>query len=145
LQSKTLHHDVLNRVEQRLAESGLVTDLSRELSASESSPQKIRDAIGERPYLRAGGASALEDYRRIVAISEKFNEIVQFLANATKDALKKSPEYAQLQESVASAKQAAEGIKDRNQRAAGRAKAKETERQLEELSNKQVARLTNGC
>ncbi len=45
LQSKTLHHDVLNRVERRLTEVGLVTDLADAVSSDESSPEKIRNAI----------------------------------------------------------------------------------------------------
>src|SRR5688572_5575073 len=47
LQSKTLHHDVLNRVELRLDKAGLVTDLST-LPRSESSPEIIREALGDR-------------------------------------------------------------------------------------------------
>jgi hypothetical protein len=73
LQTKTLHHDVLNSVERRLSQEELVVDLSK-INKDESSPTKIREFIGSRPYLRAEGTSVLEDYKRIVAISQKFND-----------------------------------------------------------------------
>jgi hypothetical protein len=55
LRSKTLHHDVLNRIEQRLVKAKLVTDLSAFEPRNESSPEKIRSALGDRPYLSAEG------------------------------------------------------------------------------------------
>jgi hypothetical protein len=48
LQSKTLHHDLLNRVETGLTESGLVTDLSK-LGGSVTTAQQVRSALGGRP------------------------------------------------------------------------------------------------
>ena len=48
LQSKTLHHDILSRVEQRLTKAGLVTDLSASLPEDEASPETIRTALGGR-------------------------------------------------------------------------------------------------
>jgi hypothetical protein len=134
LQSRTLHHDVLNRVERGLEEAGLITDLSTRVSGDESSPQKIRAVIGKRPYLRAEGASVLEDYRRILSISEKFNDILTLIEKAIQEGVKKSPQYVKIQELVAAANEAAEAVSDRNQKATQRAKAKEMQRQLDALS-----------
>src|SRR5689334_17760363 len=61
LQSKTLHHDLLSRVERHLTEAGLITELSEALEPNNISPETIRVAIGARPYLRAEGNSVLED------------------------------------------------------------------------------------
>jgi len=119
LQSKTLHHDVLNRVERKLEEVGLVTDLSL-LSSNESSPEAIRAAFADRPYLRADGWSVIEDYRRILAISSRFNEVIALIAKASLETLKKTPEYQQVQEQIEAAKLDVERTKDRNQRAAKR-------------------------
>jgi hypothetical protein len=96
LQSKTLHHDLLNRVEKRVLVAGLVTDLAGAVQPKDASPETIRSAIGTRPYLHAEGNSVLEDYRRILAIAEKFNEIIGFIMKATQETAKESLAYAEL-------------------------------------------------
>jgi hypothetical protein len=133
LHSKTLHHDVLNRVEKRLTEAKLVADLSLELTEDESSPERIRAVVEKRPYLRAQGFSVLEDYRRILAIIEKFNDVGQFLTKIAQENLKKSPEYAQLTQLLTEMKKAAGAAPDRNRKAIEKAKANEIERQVQEL------------
>jgi len=133
LQSRTLHHDILNRIEDRLAYGGLVTDLSQLLDPAESDARAIRTAIGGRPYLKARGSGVIEDYRHILAIGEKFNEIVAFLAKAGQETAKKSPEYQQLQQVVKDAKATAESIKDRNQKAVQKAKVNQAQQRLDEL------------
>ncbi len=125
LESKTLHHDILTRIEQRLASAGLVADLTAEVHKHEVSPQVIRSTIGGRPDLRAEGQAVLEDYRRIMAISEKFNEIVSFIVKSAKEGVKKSAEFGQLQQMVVAARDAAKALPDRNQRAIQTAKIKE--------------------
>jgi hypothetical protein len=137
LQSKTLHHDVLNRVERRLEKAGLVTDLST-LPKSESSPETIRAALGDRPYLRAEGWSVIEDYRRILAISTRFNEIVGFVAKAGQETAKKSPEYQQLQQLISEAREGADRTSDRNQKAAQRARLKDIQGEIDEMTKSQL-------
>jgi hypothetical protein len=138
LQSKTLHHDVLNRVEERLVAAKLVTDLSALEPSNQSSPEEVRAALGDRPYLRAEGWSVIEDYRRILAISSRFNEVVGFVAKAGQETAKKSPEYQQLQEFIAKAKAEADQISDRNQKAAKRAELKEIQTQLENMTKAEL-------
>jgi hypothetical protein len=137
LQSKTLHHDVLNRVEQRLEKAGLVTDLST-LPSSESSPEVIRAALGDRPYLRAEGWSVIEDYRRILAISTRFNEIVGFVARAGQETAKNSPEYQQLQGLISEATESAHRTSDRNQKAVQKARLKDIQSKLDEMTKTQL-------
>jgi hypothetical protein len=139
LQSRTLHHDLLNRVEDRLTNARLVTDLSATVSASESSAQRIRAAIGDRPYLRATGASVIEDYRRILAIGDKFNEIVGFISKAAQETLKKSPAYLELQQTIAAARETAGQAPDRNQRAVQKRRIRALERQAEESLQPQLS------
>jgi hypothetical protein len=139
LQSRTLHHDLLQRVEERLATSGLVTDLDVELLRTETSPERIREILGDRPYLRASGYSVIEDYRRILAVGEKFNEIIAFLSKAAQDTMKKSPQYLELQQTIAAARQAAASAPDRNQRAVQKQKLKVLEQQIEESLKPQLS------
>jgi hypothetical protein len=141
LYSRTLHHDVLNRVERALADSGLVADLTSEPARTESSPQKIRSVIGKRPYLRAEGASVIEDYQRMLAISEKFNDFIEFLGKLQQKNVKSSEEYIKLKHLIESTKSAAEQIADRNQKIQQKSKVKELELQLEKLINAQQTKL----
>ena len=139
LQSKTLHHDLLNRVEKRLLEAGLVTDLAGAVQPKDASPETIRSAIGTRPYLRAEGNSVLEDYRRILAIAEKFNEIIGFIIKATQETAKKSLAYAELRQLIAAEDAAADQIKDRNQKALKKSQAKAMRHKLDELLKPQLS------
>ena len=137
LQSKTLHHDVLTRVEERLEEGGLVTDLSS-LPADESSAERIRAAIDNRPYIRAQGWSVIEDYRRILAIGSRFNEIVKYIAKSAEVTVKQSSEYQELQRMVSEAKEEANRASDRNVKATLRVQIKAFEEKLGELTTPQV-------
>jgi len=134
LQSKTLHHDVLNRIEKQLAVAKLVTDLSAMEPRNQSSPEKIRAALGNRPYLRAEGWSVIEDYRRILAISSKFNEVVGFVVKAGQESAKKSPEYQQLQNLITEVRATVDQTTDRNQKATKRAQLKTIQVQLEAMT-----------
>jgi hypothetical protein len=137
LQSKILHHDVLIRVETRLEQSGLVSDLSS-LPPQESSAEQIRASFADRPYLRAEGLSVIEDYRRILAISSRFNDIVKHIVKSGEAAIKQSSEYQLLQQQIAEAKDSASQAKDKNVKAAQRAKIKAFEQTVEQLSTPQV-------
>ncbi len=141
LHSKTLHHDVLSLVDERLCAAGLVADLSTSVDPDESSPEKIRASISGRPYLKAEGWSVVEDYRRILTISEKFNQLVEFLAKAGLEAVKQSPDYQQLQQALASARDEAGRISDRNKRAVVKEKMNAIERTLEALAKPKISSL----
>ncbi len=138
LQSKTLHHDLLNRVETRLKADQLVTDLS-DGDLAFTSVDAIRSAIGDRPYLRAEGDSVIEDYRRILAIGEKFNEIVQFISKASQESVKKSAAYSELQDMIATEEVSAAQIGDRNQRSAKKTQLKLMRQKLDQLLTPQLS------
>lgn len=131
LESRVLHHDLLTEVEIGLEKLNLVADLIKNPPGETSSPASIRDAIGTRPYLRASGRSVIEDYRRIVAISGKFNEIVNFISRGTLETLKKSPEYLELREQLEAAKKTVAEITDRNSKARAKAQLRSREEALE--------------
>ena len=138
LQSKTLHHEVLNLVESRLAKAGLVADLSELVPMNESSPEAVRAALINRPYLRAEGWSVVEDYQRIESICAKVNEIVEFVARAGQDTLRKSPQYQQLQDAIRARRDAVKQISDRNQRAIQQTELRSLEQKLDELTRPQL-------
>lgn len=141
LESKTLHHDVLSRIEQALDEGGLVTALERDGPSNPTDPEQIRTIIEARPYLKVEGATVLEDYSRFLAIAERFNDIAAFIGRAAFETLKKSPEYRALEETLQVAKAQAEATKDRNQRAVQKSRVAEIQRSVETKARPDVSGL----
>ena len=111
------------------------------VSLLEDDPQAIRNAIGMFPYIKAAGSSVIEDYRRIVSISERFNEIVGFIAECGMQGVKQSPEYIQLQELINATKAEIKSTKDRNQQAVKRHQLKTIEASVHAMSQSQIGGL----
>jgi hypothetical protein len=130
IETKIMHHDLLNRVVALLSDAGLVVDLTRSVNKEESSPDNIRSAIGQKPYIRATGWSALEDYRRILSITEKLPEILDYITYIQIENLKKIPEYAQLEQQISEKRKEVNRLKDRNVKAVEEAKLDALEKNL---------------
>lgn len=109
LESKILHHDLLNSLEERLSNFGLVVNLSEEVDDTESSAESIRSALQNKPYVIAEGWAVIEDYNRISRISERFNDVIKFITKGSLESLKELPEYAELRQTI-------ENEKDRNKK-----------------------------
>jgi hypothetical protein len=116
----------------------LVTDLSDIVAKEESSAEKIRNAIANRAYLQAHGVAVIEDYGRILTISEKFRELVTFLTKASQRTLKESAEYKEIEETLEETKKVAERTPDRNRKATLRDRAKTMQRRLDDLTKPQI-------
>ncbi|ADB15369.1 hypothetical protein Psta_0683 [Pirellula staleyi DSM 6068] len=138
LESKILHHDVLNSVDNALTDAGLVVDLMTTLDHQESNPAAIREAICFHPYVKASGASVIEDYPRILGISEKFNEIVNFISECSMQSVKQSPEYKELQNNIETMRLQANGERDRNKRSVKTQQLKSMEATLQSLTAPQI-------
>ena len=93
LESKTLHHDLLNLLEDELTRLGFVTDLHQALPATETSAEAIRSAIGARPYVIAQGSAVIEDCQRIHSITQSFAPIAAFIGTC---GAQSKPEVQQL-------------------------------------------------
>jgi len=128
----------LNKVEQQLTQTGLVVDLSEEVQPSETCAETIRAAIGTRPYLKAAGWSVIEDYRQILSITEKFNELIDFVSKCSLEAIKQSPEYLELQQQIDEARQNIKNLTDRNQKAVAKSRLKALDANLERLATPEL-------
>lgn len=116
LETKILHHDILDRVDKELTESGLVCDVSKSITSSEVSSEYIRETIGDSPYVKATGSCVIENYPRILSICERFNHLVEFISKGGVETIKKSPEFIELQEQINQSNIALKSIKDRNEK-----------------------------
>lgn len=135
IETKILHHDLLNRVEAFLLNARLVVDLDKAVSKDETSPEAIRLAIGEKPYIKAQGWSVIEDYKRILNIAEKFPEIVDVMFQMQLEGVKKNPEYSQVEKQIADTRKEIGWIKDRNAKAVAKSKLDYLQRQLDQMTH----------
>jgi hypothetical protein len=131
LETKKLHHDILNRIESQLTHAQLVVDLTSEVEKDETSPDHIREIIGSKPYVKAQGWSVIEDYQRILSITSRLNDIMGFIGQSQISTIKQNPEFIVLQSQIEAKRQEVKQIKDRNQKAIASEKLKALESQVE--------------
>jgi hypothetical protein len=130
-ETKKLHHDVLNRIESQLSQADLVVDLTSSLEKDETSPDRIREVIGNKPYIKAQGWSVIEDYQRIMSIINRLNDLIGFIGQSQVETVKQNPEFVALQAQIETKRREIKQIKDRNQRAVETTKLKAIESQME--------------
>jgi hypothetical protein len=141
LETRILHHDLLNRIEAYLSSAGLVINLSGAISPDESSPEVIRATIGQIPFVVATGWSVIEDYRRILSIAERFNDLIEFISQSAIEGIKKKPEYQELARVIEESKQNVRSITDRNKKALAKAKMQKLEDELNKMLESQVSKV----
>ncbi len=141
IETKILHHDLLNRVEALLLDADLVIDLDKGINKDETSPEVVRSAIGVKPYVKAHGWSVIEDYIRILSVIAKFPNIMDLIAYSQLETLRKNPEIAQLEKQLSDKRKEIERIKDRNKRAVEKGKLDSIEKQFNELTKQQLANI----
>ena len=138
LETRILHHDLLNRIEAMLASLGLVIDLNQVISSDETSAETIHISLGTIPYVVATGWSVIEDYQRILSIADKFNDLSKFIGRSATDGIKNSPEFQAIAEAIDASKEEAKAITDRNKRAQAKAKIQGLEKNLEKMLESQL-------
>jgi len=135
LQTRVIHHDLLNRLEHHLEQAGLLVDLNQALPGETSSPDDIRKPMESAPYVRATGWSVIEDYKRIGEISQRFNDLIEFVARSARQNAKKTPQYAELEASLAEQRRSTKAIKDPTKRALAKAALAKLEESIGALAN----------
>jgi hypothetical protein len=138
LETRILHHDLLNRIESLLSSAGFVVNINEALKSNEISIDNIHTTIGKSPYIITTGSSVIEDYQRILSISEKFNDLSKFIGRSATENVKKSPEYLEIEKTVNEMKESYKAITDRNQKAKAKARIQVFENNIEKLLQAQV-------
>ena len=99
-ESRVLHHALLADVEQSLFAAGAAADVN--LKASDVGfAEGVRDSIADYAYLRARGRAAFEDFVRLRAVAERFNDLLELVArSALGSRLELLPEFRAKQEEI---------------------------------------------
>lgn len=80
LETKILHHDLLVRLEETLISLGFAINVSESMgSAKDCSVKELHTVVSQAPYIKVEGWCAFEDYRKIYASTEKFNDLMSFI------------------------------------------------------------------
>lgn len=79
------------------------------------------------------GKSVIEDYRRIYAISEKFNDVTKFIGRSAVESIKESPQYLEMNAKLEQAQSETKAISDRNERSRRKQGLKALEQELENM------------
>lgn len=138
LETRILHHDLLNRIESLLTSAGLVININQALTSTELSIENIHNSIGKTPYIIATGSSTIEDYQRILSISERFNELAKFVGRSAMDGVKESPEYLEIEKTINELKEASKSITDRNKKAQAKVQIQALESNIKSMLQSQV-------
>lgn len=133
IESKLFHHNLLNAVEEQLNKLELIADLGQIVKHDVKSPDDIRAAIGDKPYIIASGWSVIEDYNHILSITKEFNNVTEFISKCGTEAAKKTPEYLKIQRQIEEKKQKIKTITDRNLKALEQTKLKSAENLIENM------------
>lgn len=137
-ETRILHHDLLNRIEALLSSAGLVLNVNEALSSTELSIENIHATIGKVPYIIATGSSVIEDYQRILSISERFNDLAKFIGRSATENVKKRPEYLEVERALNELKESSKSITDRNQKAQAKARIEDLESSIKNMLQAQV-------
>lgn len=148
LESRTLHHDLLTRVEELLFEQELIIDINSQLNNEELSNcdqplDLIRASIGEIPYMRAEGLATIEDYTRLQKIATKFNEILQPVRTSIRQTILATDEYQKEVKQIDSIRAKAHETSQRHQKKLIDNQVKQLESQLEEKVQELISTLSS--
>jgi len=113
IETKILHHDLLVKVEDFLFSAGVAHDLNSE---KPTDYDHVREALAEVRYVRVEGWAAIEDYARLVKLTERFHDLVRFISMCALSGSKADEARAMLLKSLEVARREANSQADRNKK-----------------------------
>lgn len=122
------HHELLGKLEETLFGGGLAINVNAAF-AGNPDIDAFRGTLSETPYVQATGWSTIEDYGRIVSLSEGFNKLLGFFKQTSLNSVRNSDEYQALQRQLREAGQAIQRVKG-SQRTVAEQKLKALKEQL---------------
>ena len=124
------HHALLQELERELSSSGCLLDLDELEDEKTLKNQEVRISIKEALCVKCTGRIVIEDYERIKNIGQAFPEIVKLISMSNIESIKGTPEYQKFE---AKMKELENVEGNKNQKSAGRQKAKRLQKELDEM------------
>jgi hypothetical protein len=89
------HHALVRDTEVSLFKLGIACDVNSAFPQEPTTVEDIHGVLASHPYVRCTGPSYLEDYDRMRLLTEKFPELLEFVArSAAGEELASDPEFA---------------------------------------------------
>lgn len=79
LETRTIHHDLLVKLESELKDAGFLLDLNEAGLKQNDSFDLTRNQLKQFDYVKVEGWATIEDYERLKRLAEKFNDISRFI------------------------------------------------------------------
>jgi len=131
IETRILHHALLNRLELVLRHDALVVDLPSDCLPSDVA--EAREVAISRPYVAAEGWAVIEDFERLKTLSQKINAVLELTRKSARYTLEQTEAYKSLVELIDSQKRAAEAKQDKKARAIARAEVRRHEAEAQQL------------
>jgi hypothetical protein len=131
VESRVMHHDLFNRVEQLLFDTGYPIDINDSISMAEITSGDASNIFKESFYVRCTGWPIFEDYEKMKVVAQRHNTLMDFIRHSAKSTIKDSPEYKELQAQLKDAKNQINTEKDRNKKARLKSQIKNLEKTIE--------------
>ncbi len=139
---KSVHHDLLVRVEEALFEKRVALDINSILSTEIDEIDDLREMITESPYIRAEGFCCFNDYERMKRFINGVEMLANFQIGSAFHSTGKVDEYYALQEAIDQQVRQLAASTDQNKQRSARiklVKLKEKKKSLEsELSHSRI-------
>ena len=124
------HHALLQELEQELASSGYLLDLSDFDEGKTLKNSEVRNTLKNALCVKCTGRIVIEDYERMKKIGQDFPEIVKLINRSHADTFKETPEFQTIEQQI---KELENTQGDRNKKAKAKQKAKKLQRQIDDL------------
>ncbi len=116
-QTKILHHDLLDRIEDQLFNHGFSIDLNEAFKEGTVNGSLLRNAIEGSNYIRFEGFVKIQDFNRLSMIAENFKYLVDFINKCSAYAHQESIEVKVLNEQISNFENQIKAETDREKKA----------------------------
>jgi hypothetical protein len=130
VETRVMHHDLFNRMEEALFKQGYALDVNKALSPKDLDSGAAHERLSNAFYIKCTGWPIFEDYEKIKFVSQNYNEVVKWVRQSALMILRQSDEYMQITEKIRQLKSDVQAETDRNKKALLRKKVEDFEKTM---------------
>jgi len=132
VESRVMHHDLFNRVEELLFDCSYAIDINDTISIEEIETGEAHQKFKDIFYIRCTGWSVFEDYEKMKHIAKNHNTLMEFIKKSALSSIKESSEYKELIEQIENEREKIKKEKNRNKKAILKSQLKALEKQIQD-------------
>jgi hypothetical protein len=125
------NHALLRELETGLAEQGYLLDLSGDQAGRSLRNALLRKRLSTAMCIKVTGRAVVEDYQRIRSVADAFPDAADFLNKSVQSHVRNTDDFKQLEMMVTALSEELKENVDRDARAAGQARLKESKEEID--------------